>query len=227
MRRSIHFAVIVLALISAVGPPGIAAGDVAGQLAEAQQLVSSENYEQAEQIYKQILAGAVAADSRLEAQKQLAVLYAAWGKPADGQAAYEALPASERESAAEGASLIAYKHLKGGRREEALGIYQYIVDSWSQGEYAIWLGAIEAISAVRGPDDAAAEASVNKLLTDFSEHKDIAKAANKVGDNYYGPRDLPTSCGYLAEDRIRKMVAEEPGSVEYSMRRRCRRRSRL
>ena len=90
MRKRIHFAVIVLAFIPAIGLEG-ALGDLPGQLAEAGRLVATSNYEQAEQLYKTIAAGQAGTDYGLEAQEKLTCLYATWGKEPEARAGLEEL----------------------------------------------------------------------------------------------------------------------------------------
>jgi len=54
MRKGIHFATIVLALILAIGLTGDAIGDVAGQLKDAEEAAKTGELQQAAQIYREV-----------------------------------------------------------------------------------------------------------------------------------------------------------------------------
>ena len=55
MRKSIHFAVVVLALIGVIGMEGRAVGAISDQLEQAETYKQNKQYEQAGALYRAIL----------------------------------------------------------------------------------------------------------------------------------------------------------------------------
>jgi len=73
--------------------------------------------------------------------------------------------------------------------QKACDVFQSVVDSWPQSEYAIrsQLSLIEHY--IRCQDNDAAQSACNKLLTVFTQHPDLDWAVKKVGDSYYRWKD--------------------------------------
>jgi hypothetical protein len=74
MCRSMHFAVIVLALIGAIGLEGKAVGAASAQLEQAETYKQKYQYEQAEAIYRAIVTDSPGTDEAFQARKNLAIL---------------------------------------------------------------------------------------------------------------------------------------------------------
>ncbi|HLB72718.1 MAG TPA: hypothetical protein VJJ98_01750, partial [Sedimentisphaerales bacterium] len=139
MRRRIHFAVIFLALIPAIGREG-AVSDVAGQLAEADRLASAGNYDQAEQLYTTIAAGQAGTDYGLDAQEKLTCLYATWGKEPEARAGLEKLLAdySQHERIATAVTHVADTYRARQNHQRACEIYADVIEGWPEDEHAMW-----------------------------------------------------------------------------------------
>lgn len=82
------------------------------------------------------------------------------------------------------------------KRPEAQRLYQYVVDRNPDDDYVMWSQAGLAICAVRGRDEAATQAAIEKLRTSYANRRDFAGALGAVADNcrwreaYVNARDL-------------------------------------
>jgi len=161
--------------------------EVAAKLQQAQRCRETGQYEEAEEILRELLAQELDARETAEVQKHLVVLYVVWEQTDEAQAAYLALPSDEdlRNEVVQSTDEAAYYYLRKGNPLKALPIYQYIVEQWSQGEYAIWLKTTEAIFRIHTGEDPNSQAILSELQTNYSGHQDIAKVVNTIGDNCY------------------------------------------
>jgi TolA-binding protein len=89
---------------------------------------------------------------------------------------------SEHKDIAKAVNKAADHYRWTAKYEKAKQLYQYVVDNWPQAEYAIWSQKSLAVSNMRLGDDPNADAAIEKLLTDYSEHKQIANAVNMLAD---------------------------------------------
>ena len=187
MRRRIHFAVIFLALIPAIGREG-AVSDVAGQLAEAGRLASAGNYEQAEQIYTAIATGQAGTDYGLEARERLTCLYVSWGKEPEAQAGLEKLVAdySQHERIATAVTHVADTYRARENHQRACEIYANVIAVWPGDEHAMWSQMGLTISYASLGNEAAAQGAFEVLRTGYTAQKPehISRAVCIVGDHY-------------------------------------------
>jgi tetratricopeptide (TPR) repeat protein len=181
--------------------------EIAEQLQLAQRCRENEQYEAAEEILRALLAQELDTRETGEVQKHLIVLYVAWGHTDQAQAAYNALPLEGdlRNEAVQATDEAAYYYLQQGNHQKALPIYQYIVDEWSRRENAIWLAATETIFLIYAGEDPNTDAILSELTTNYSGHQDLAKAVNKIGDNYYDMQKYPQAIElyrYVVENQV-------------------------
>lgn len=183
MRRRIHFAVIVLALIPGIGPEGKAVGDVAGQLAEAERLAGSTNYEQAELIYRQILAQFPDSNDALEAQKQLTFLYITADQEAQADAAFAELTAAfaGHKDIAKAVWDVGFKYKNAGNAVKAEQIHGYNVASFTAHKHAMWSQVEILYSSIEQGDGAGADAAVDALLSLFALQETLPREIHRVG----------------------------------------------
>ncbi|MDH4241771.1 MAG: tetratricopeptide repeat protein, partial [Phycisphaerae bacterium] len=87
---------------------------------------------------------------------------------------------SEHKQIAKAVNKAADHYRWSGKYEKAKQLYQHVVDNWPQAEYAIWAQKSLAVSNMRLGDDPNAAAATEKLLADYSEHKQIANAVNML-----------------------------------------------
>ncbi len=186
MRRRIEFAVTVFALILAIGLEGKAVGDVPDQLAEAEQFVKSGNYDQAEQIYRQIVEQFPDSNDALEAQKQLTCLYVTTNRLAEADSALAELTAafSGHKDVAQAVHDIAYQYRNINRHEKANEIDQSVIRDWPQSDCAV-LGQMDiAKYYVDQGNEAKAQPAIDELLSDLSGSPLIARAVHDIGQHY-------------------------------------------
>jgi len=161
--------------------------DTIAQLEQAQAYVNNGEYEQAEIIYKTIVTDYPGTDYALEAQKGLTILYISWDKPAQADAAFEKLIAdfSGHPDIAQAVYDIAYCYGELHKNyEKARELYQYVLDNWPDSDDVMWSQAGLTMSNIALGDDPNADAAIEKLLIDFSDHNDIAEALNYIADSY-------------------------------------------
>lgn len=85
------------------------------------------------------------------------------------------------------ACMVADEYRRLSKHDNACELYQYVVSSWPNAEYAIWSQANLIKSYLALGDDTAAEAAVSKLLGEFSGNNNKAKA---IHDTAYEFRKL-------------------------------------
>ena len=176
---------LVLALLF-LGVANTALGDVAAQLQQAGGLTENRQYEQAEQLYKQIVADNPSADYGLEAQEKLTCLYVAWDKEPQTQASLDKLLSdfSERDGIARAATHVADAYRGVEKHTRASEVYRDVIARWPNDEHAMWSQMGLAISHASLGDDAAAESAYEKLRTQHATNEHISRAVCLVADNY-------------------------------------------
>ncbi|MGB2808045.1 MAG: tetratricopeptide repeat protein, partial [Sedimentisphaerales bacterium] len=153
-------------------------------LLQAETYREQGQYEQAEAIYLQIVTGFPDSNDALEAQKQLTILYIRQDNQPQAEAAFQKLLAYfyMHNEIAKAVNKVADHYRWSGKYEKAKQLYQYVVDSWPQADYAVWSQKSLAASNIQLGDDPNADAAIEKLLTNFSQHKQIANAVNMLAD---------------------------------------------
>ena len=186
MRKGIHFATIVLALILSIGLAGGAISDVAAQFQQADQLTNESKYEQAESIYSQIATEHPGTADGLRAQQKLTTSYVAWGKQADAQASLENLLTrySQHELLPEAVTKVGDAYRKAENYTKAAELHRYVIDHWPENEFAFWSQMDLVICSEALRDLAGAQAAFEKLRTQYSGHKLMPKAICFLGDDY-------------------------------------------
>ena len=157
--------------------------DAATQLEQAEAYKKNEQYEQAEAIYKTVVADYGGSDYALEAQKNLAILYinraqAACERLITDFSSHPALPEALYRVADE------YQILQS--HERARQIYQYIVDNLPESDMAVPAQMDVVISNLELGKDAEAEAETRKLIVDFAGHPHLPDALCGVANEYQG-----------------------------------------
>jgi tetratricopeptide (TPR) repeat protein len=158
--------------------------DASAQFKQANDYKRAKQYEQAEAIYQQIVTVFPDSNDALEAQKQLTILYIKQDNQPQAEAAFQKLLADfyMYNEIAKAVNKVADHYGWSGRYEKAKQLYQYVVDNWPQADYAIWSQKSLAASNMRLGDDSNADAAIEELLNNFSQHKQIANAVNMLAD---------------------------------------------
>jgi tetratricopeptide (TPR) repeat protein len=120
LAKSTRFAPVVCAvLILQLACLSFAGGPA--QLEQAETLLKKGQYEQAETIYQQVIAGYPGTDDAFAAQKQLTFLYIAWNRYPQAEAAYNELLAnfSGHKDITQAVHDIAYRYRSVNKHEKA------------------------------------------------------------------------------------------------------------
>ena len=163
-----------------------ALGDIGAQLQQAEGLTSNGNYEQAEQLYQQIVANNPSTDYGLEAQEKLTCLYVAWGREPQIQAGLRKLFSdfSQQDGIDRAVTHVADAYRQVSRYIEAIEIYGNVVARWQNSEHGMWSQMGLAISHASLADDVAAESAYERLRTQYAANQHISRAICLMADNY-------------------------------------------
>jgi tetratricopeptide (TPR) repeat protein len=201
MANKITVTGIVLFLMVAI--PGFyshaqAQSDAASLLAQANALMESKDYQQAEPLYRSIVVDWPGTDEAFTAQKSLAIIYIATVKYAAAQTEVDALIAGFANHPQLPAALyeIANQYWSRYRYTKAGQIYKYIADNRPESSKAMsgrtWSAGCEFML---GKYEAAWE-EIDKLTRDFAGHPDLAQRIY----------DLAASCWFAhRHDQARKL----------------------
>jgi tetratricopeptide (TPR) repeat protein len=77
-----------------------------------------------------------------------------------------------------------YRDLK--KYDQANRLYKHVVENWPKDEHALWAQADLIKSYLAQGNDTAAEAAVDKLLSDFNDNQLVARAIWDTAQNYRG-----------------------------------------
>jgi len=185
-QRVFMFLVLTGAILSQMA--GDCFADATSDLQTADNYYSSGLYPQAEQIYQNILGRYSGTVHAFEAQKNLAILYIAWGKDQQATAAVDALKTnfSGNVHITEAVHETGQQYRQFQQYSQATQLYQCVIDTNSECEYAIWAQMDIAISNMFLGNDEAADAAAEKLLEDYSGDEHIAEAVYGVANQYRG-----------------------------------------
>jgi tetratricopeptide (TPR) repeat protein len=163
-----------------------ASSDTAAELWQAGQYAEVGDYEQAEAIYEAIIADYPGTGDAFTAQEKLTCLYVLWGRQADAEAAFRELvnKYSGHDGAAKAVDHVADAYRKIENFQKARQCNQYIVDHWSDADYAAEAQAGVVRASILMGDEIGAQAAMNKLLSSFVDGTHIAKAVDDVADDY-------------------------------------------
>ena len=81
-------------------------------------------------------------------------------------------------------NIAAYSHWV-GKYQRAKDVCQYILANWPEDEFAIWAQMDLAASYIGLGQEKAAQAAIDKLVTDFNDHPKLNWARFVVGQQYY------------------------------------------
>jgi len=160
-------------------------GDVTAQLEQAGAYQEEGQYEEAEQIYQDIITQYPGTDGALAAQTQLTILYIDWNKPADADAALQELVEtySEHAGAAKVVCEIADRYLD-TNPAKALELYQYTMENWPSLEDAMWIQVNMTRAYLKLKNEAATETAYQNLLSQFSGHENLPGAVYTLAEHY-------------------------------------------
>lgn len=160
--------------------------DAPALLEQAQAAVNSGAYEQAEAIYRQVIADYPGTYYAFQAQKNLAIAYVHLGKDALVRSTYEQMVADFSDHAEIAAAVTHVADACRGCRKhtQACETYGYVITNWPADEHAMWSQMGLAISHACLGDGDAAETAIEELRTRYSGNTLLGRAICVVADNY-------------------------------------------
>ncbi|MGD8787417.1 MAG: tetratricopeptide repeat protein [Phycisphaerales bacterium] len=159
--------------------------DVSDQLKRAQALINDNQYEQAKNLYKQILAESPNSDAALEAQKQIVIIHIATNNQAEADAAFEQLTSvfSQHKDIAEAIWRVAREYNTTGSKDKAIEIHQYNVSNFTRNMYAMW-SQVEIVKSYIQDGNAAADEATDELINTFSEQPTLTKEIYQLAERF-------------------------------------------
>jgi len=207
MRRSIHFAVVVLVFVGTIGLEGRAVGAVADQFEQAETYKQNKQYEQAGAIYKDIVANFPGTDEALQARRNLAILYSKMGKHMH--------PAARREADALLANFadhielpaevytISEQFWRRKRYKDVKVLCGYIVKNHSNSDLAIKARTLVVGADILLGNDEAAQEGIDRFIADFAGHPELPAKVYKFSEQYWNTKryeDVKPLYEYIAEN---------------------------
>lgn len=149
--------------------------EAVGQIAWSYRIL--KKYERAKQLYQYVVDNWAYKERAIFSQRGVALCNIALGDETAAWAAIEKLliQFSEAEHVAEVVYPLAQKYHKVKKYEKARNLYQYVVDNQPQSKHAIWAQVKLVELSIEDGDDTAAQAAIEKLLTQFPGREGIAK----------------------------------------------------
>ncbi|MHC4456278.1 MAG: tetratricopeptide repeat protein [Planctomycetota bacterium] len=169
--------------------------DISAQLEQAEEYVEDGYYEQAEGIYKSIIAENPDSIYAQDAQRGLALLYLFADKPEKAESIYQQnlMTFSPETSTPKAVIQMAEICMLLDKYDRALELYEYILGRWPDGEHAIWAQTAVAVLNITQGNHSGAQAAIDKLFTDFFEHEQISAAAAEIADIYLESKEYEKS----------------------------------
>ena len=160
--------------------------DTSALFEQAQIYKQDGNYEQAEQIYQQIVTDFPDSNDALEAQKQLALMYITTDSQQQADAAFVELTAvfAGHKDIAQAVWKIAKEYEEPKKYDKALELHQYNVEHFSSDMYAMWSQVEVTYFHINSGDNTAADAAFEKLLTLFSGRPTLPKEIHQIAMKY-------------------------------------------
>ncbi|MHC4619704.1 MAG: tetratricopeptide repeat protein [Planctomycetota bacterium] len=171
--------------LSASARPCLA--DATALFEQAQSYQEAGQYEQAETVYKQILADHPATDNALASQERLTVLYIKQQKQPEAEGAYQKLLSdfAEHPGLPVAVDHVGDAYREGGEYEKALALYRHIVATWPQAEHAIDSQKNVVIVNMLSGESTAAHQAIDELLVKFAGHPKMPQAIETIAENYF------------------------------------------
>lgn len=152
----------------------------------ADEYFESEKFEKAREFFQYVLDNWPGDEYAMWSRAGLARSNFALGEMEAADAAFEKLLTdfSGHPDVVQAVYEIADNYRAFGEYEKAKELYQYVIDNWAQPDGAIQSQVAVARSHIALGDDANAEVAIKKLVTEFSENKNIAGVLNDIAYSY-------------------------------------------
>ncbi|MBW8042151.1 MAG: tetratricopeptide repeat protein [Planctomycetes bacterium] len=129
---------------------------------------------------------------------------------------------SDDERMSRAGCLIADEYRRIKKHEKACELYQYVVDSWPDTEFAMWSQMGLAISKTSLYNDNGAAIAAEKLPVNYSKRTNLPLAVFQIGESYYNQAFLKESEGNHAQTKVylqkaitewEKIITQLPKSI--------------
>ena len=172
------------------------------------------NFQKARQCSQYIVDQWPDADHAPEAQAGVVRASILMGDEIGAQAAMNKLLTSFADSThvAKAVDDVADDYHKAGQYEIARQWHQYVVDYWPQNEHAIKAQKGVVISNIVPGDQTAAQAAVDKLVTDFSTHAKLPNMLYEIADTYEKAKQFNDAKGIYR--RIEQACPNSPQAAD-------------
>jgi len=146
-----------------------------------------KQYGKALEIYSRVVDNWADNEQAVKSQAAIAKVHIKLGQEQATEAAVENLLAdfADNNDIADAVADVADEYQDAGKYEKSIELYKHVVDTWPDSEQAMESQTGIARVYIKLGDDPAAQAAVNKLLSDFSSHPEIAEVAIEVALGYY------------------------------------------
>lgn len=166
----------------------------------------TREYDKAAEAFNYVADNWRGTDRAIEAQTNIVKMYISVADEPNTQAAFGRLMEkfSGDERVAWAVEQVAERYWDFGSVHKAYDKYKYILEHWPGSEQAIWAQMGMVQSQVRLADYESAENELGRLLSQFSEHKDLPAAVHEIVEEYRNTGAHETGrelFGYLLENR--------------------------
>lgn len=163
----------------------------------------SNKYEEASELYQNVIDNWPDAEHALWSQMGLAISNLRLGKEYAAQQAFDKLRTDfvEDERMAIAGCFIGDEYRILERYGKACELYQYVNDKWPDTEKAMWSLANMGNIKLNLGDEAAAQAILNRLIADFADQPDLPRALWQAAEVYYNHAFLHEKEGRDAKTR--------------------------
>ncbi|MHC4529213.1 MAG: tetratricopeptide repeat protein, partial [Planctomycetota bacterium] len=177
---------VILLTVLLFWPAARSFADAAGQLEQAEQLEKQGKLDEAEAIYKAVVEANPSTEAGLEAQEGLAKLYIGWEKETQAEAAYDELLSKfgGHEGLTRALDHVADAYRQKRAFDKARNVYQYIVENRRGADDAMEAQRGIVLSSMALGDDPNAESAIEKLVTEFAGHEELAETVGEIAGDY-------------------------------------------
>jgi tetratricopeptide (TPR) repeat protein len=172
-----------------------------------------KKYEMANKLYQHVVKTSPESEHALWAQADLIKSYLALGDDPNAQAAVDRLLTNFNDNPLIARAIhdTAWEYRKSGNYGRANELDQYVIDHWPGDVQVMWAKMDMAKTDIGLGNDAAAEKTIDILITDFNDNPELPTAIFMLGEEYYNKafniKGDPNSPDAKPEEYYRKALA--------------------
>ena len=175
-----------------------------------------ENYDKALELYEYVVDTWPSSEQGMGSQVSVAKLHIELEDDTAAQAAIDKLITdfSNDDGIADAVDTVADQYRDSGRYDEALQLYEEVVDTWPSTEQAAGSQVSVALINIQLGNDAEAQSAVDTLLTDYSEYTDLREGLERIAEKYESAANTDSAESLRAEISQLFPEVSESGEVE-------------